>query len=220
MEEIIGTSTLNDQVYNVLREKILKKELPPGSRMVASKLADEYGISKTPIRDAIRKLVEDGLVSSHSTRGYYVYTPTKKDISEIFEIRKILDVSAAKIVITRILPEHPEALKELRAELEESMNTEDPRDDRYVKNDEKFHVALVKLTQNEKLLKYYCDLQDQTKLFRFLFSKDDERMKTANTYHRKIFESLEERDMEKTVQLIEEHIEYSRDEAIKILVES
>ena len=92
---ILKIDTLNQQAYDILKEKILNKELLPGTRLVDSQLAEDFGISRTPLRDAIRKLAEEGfVVSSPTKKGYYVYQPSAKDINEIFELRQILVAAA------------------------------------------------------------------------------------------------------------------------------
>lgn len=103
---------LNQQAYDILKEKIIKKELLPGTRLVDSQLAEDFGISRTPLRDAIRKLAEEGFVVNHPMKkGYYVYQPSAKDINEIFEMRLILDLAAATKLIREILPREPQRLR-------------------------------------------------------------------------------------------------------------
>ena len=80
MTQKLVVNNLTQQAYDLLRTKIITKEILPGTRLVDSTLAQQYGISRTPMRDAIRKLAEEGLVTPSSTKGYFVYKPTLKDI--------------------------------------------------------------------------------------------------------------------------------------------
>lgn len=210
---ILKVDLLNQQAYSILKEKILNKELLPGTRLVDSQLAEDFGISRTPLRDAIRKLVEEGLVVSNpAKKGFYVYQPSAKDIDEVFELRQILDILAATKVIQEVLPEHPEALELLRKAYIENMVTEP---DAFVQHDEDFHDAVARLCGNARMLAIYTDLRHQTRAFRSVTSRDEQRIKKAKNYHEKIFKGIEARDLEATISAIRKHIEFSRADALK-----
>ena len=123
MTQKLVVNNLTQQAYDLLRTKIITKEILPGTRLVDSTLAQQYGISRTPMRDAIRKLAEEGLVTPSSTKGYFVYKPTLKDIEEIFEIREMIDISVTTKVITKILPQNPAALEKITQSYLKGLNT-------------------------------------------------------------------------------------------------
>ena len=209
---ILKIDTLNQQAYDILKEKILNKELLPGTRLVDSQLAENFGISRTPLRDAIRKLAEEGFVVSNPTKkGYYVYQPSAKDINEIFELRQILDIAAATKVIREILPADPTAFEQLHQvyQAENEMAT-----DSFVQHDEDFHDAVIRLCGNARMQAIYTDLRHQTRAFRSVTSRSSQRISKAKSYHEKIYHGFEARDLDATIDAIRKHVEYSREDAL------
>ena len=209
---VLRVDTLNNQAYSILKDKILKKEIPSGTRLVDSQLAEEFGISRTPLRDAIRKLAEDGLVvSSPGKKGYYVYQPSLKDIDEIFELRLMFDILAAEKVINEVIPNNPSALEELkesyRAGLEASPES-------FVSTDEDFHDTAVRLCGNGRMLAMYKDIRSQTRAFRSVTSSDNARIAKARNYHERIFKGFCAGDLPATIDAIRLHVQYSRQDAL------
>jgi DNA-binding GntR family transcriptional regulator len=216
MKEKLVVNNLTEQAYELLRTKILNKEISPGTRLVSSTLAKEYGISRTPLRDAIRKLADDGLVTPSPTKGFFVFEPTVKDIEEIFEIRQILDIAGVTKLITEILPTHPEALEHITKSYESSLFPTN-KSSTFVQSDEDFHASIIAMTGNSRLIGYYADLCSQTKFFRKLTSQNEQKMQQANEYHKKIYEGIKDMNLGLTISAIKSHIEYSREDAIQQL---
>lgn len=209
---ILKVDNLNEQAYDILREKILSKELLPGTRLVDSQLAEEFGISRTPLRDAIRKLAEEGLVVSNpQKKGYYVYKPSADDINEIFELRLILDLAAATKLITKVFPENPEAFETLR---EAYVADSDGNNTSFIQKDEDFHAMIIQLCNNTRMYAIYSDLRSQTRAFRSVTSRDKARMDKAQNFHARIFAGFLNRDLDATLAAIRQHVEYSREDAL------
>lgn len=206
----LSYTALNEQAYQILKESILHKDLPPGTRLVDSQLAEQYGISRTPMRDAIRKLVEEGLVVKNSQKGYSVYSPTIDDIKEIFELREILDIAAATKLIKEILPSHPELIAELKAGYKQICTESSD----FVKDDEQLHETLIRLCGNSRIMSLYSDLDTQTRTFRRSTATNSARVKMANKMHCLIYEGVIELDLAKAVNAIKLHISYSKADAI------
>lgn len=210
---ILRVDNLNEQAYDILREKILSKELLPGTRLVDSQLAEEFGISRTPLRDAIRKLAEEGLVVNHpQKKGYYVYKPSAEDINEIFELRLFLDLAAATKLIQEVFPKDPEAFSRLQDFYRAEYENEDAS---FVQKDEDFHDMIVQLCGNKRMSAIYADLRSQTRAFRSVTSRDKKRMDKAQDFHKMIFSGFLNMDLEATLAAIRKHVEYSREDAIK-----
>lgn len=205
------TSNLNEQAYLALKQGIVTKELSPGTRLVDTQLAEQYGISRTPIRDAIRKLVEEGLVVSNGSRGYSVFCPSEIDISEIFELRLIMDLAAAKKLIEEVLPMNPDAITEIQKsfEAEESSATST-----FVEGDEGFHETIIRLAGNNRMLAFYIDLGAQTRAFRRNTSNDPKRIEIARQSHQRIFDGIRALDLEATEKAIRYHVSMSKADAL------
>ncbi len=208
---VIKVNALNQQVYTILKNKILKKKILPGTRLIDSQLAEEFGISRTPLRDAIRKLVEDGLVMhGKNGKGYYVYKPSAKDINEIFEMRLILDIAAATKLINIVIPEQPDILDKIT-----QFDVNDSKfDDSFVLSDEDFHDALIKFCNNSRMTEIYADLQAQTRAFRSVTSRDQSRVDKARKYHKKIVDGFCSGQLDETIEAIKKHVELSRLDAL------
>lgn len=210
---ILTVDTLNNQAYDILKDKILKKEISSGTRLVDSQLAEEFGISRTPLRDAIRKLAEDGLVVGYpGKKGYYVYQPSVKDINEIFELRLMFDIMAAEKVISEVIPNNPAALEELK----ESYRAEqESGPESFVSADEDFHDTAVRLCGNSRMLAMYKDIRSQTRAFRSVTSSDSARRKKARNYHERIFRGFCACNLPATLDAIRLHVQYSCQDALK-----
>ena len=205
---------LNQQAYDVLKNKIICKELKPGDRLVDSQLAEEFGISRTPIRDAIRKLTDEGLVMrSNGSKGYQVYRPDATDINEIFELRQILDIAAVTKLITEIIPSNPEVLEELKSSYIRVSSPDSASS--FVLDDEDFHGTIIRLSNNSRMQSVYSDLRIQTRAFRSVTSHSAGRMKKAENYHAKIYNGIISGDLDATIEAIKTHIFYSKRDALK-----
>lgn len=213
MDIKLVADSLNSQAYDIIKSKIINEELPSGTRLVASKIADEFGISRTPLRDAIRKLTEEGLVVCSENKGYYVFKPTLKDIEEIFEIRQMIDIAAATKLVKEILPVDEKArarLLDFRKSIENDVGSS-----KFIKSDEDFHDLLVSLSGNKRLREMYASLRDQTFSFRQITAHDEKRIKRAVDCHRRIFMGIMELNLDMAIEAIIEHIDNSKHDAMK-----
>lgn len=204
----LQVDSLSNQAYDILKQKIISQELKPGMRLVDSLLAEEFGISRTPLRDAIRKLVEEGLVTPFGKRGFCVFKPSKQDIIEIFEIREMIDKATVQKLIEEVLPGNPKAMQKLRQMYTQMTNEVDDKD--FVQVDEDFHDQLVLLTGNARLFSIFSDNRNQTRLFRGVTSSLAERRANAMNFHERICLGLLQLDLKATLQAVTEHIEQSR----------
>ena len=210
---ILKVDNLNEQAYSILREKILSKELLPGTRLGDSQLADEFGISRTPLRDAIRMLAEEGLViNSPQKKGYFVYQPSAEDINEIFELRLFLDLAAATKLITEVFPKDPSALLRLQEAYRAERENQDVD---FVQQDEDFHDTIIQLCHNTRMAAIYSDLRSQTRAFRSVTAQDKKRIDKAQNFHEMIYTGFLNMDLDATLAAIRRHVEYSREDAIK-----
>lgn len=215
------STNLNDQAYQVLKNSILNREFLPGTRLVDSQLAEQFGISRTPLRDAIRKLTEEGLVVKNSQKGYSVFCPSYNDIIEIFELREILDIAAATKLIQEILPNNAAAMEEIRHSYEGISHTSQSESfSDFVKNDEDLHDTIIRLAGNTRMIRIYSDLRDQTRIFRRMTAPNHLRVELAKQYHSRIYQGLTELNLEKTIDAIKTHILYSKNDALSDFIKN
>jgi DNA-binding GntR family transcriptional regulator len=157
--------TLSDEATEHLRAAIRSGLLPPGARLIERDLAERMGMSRIPVREAIQRLVEEGLVRKLPHRGAVVYTPTRAEIEEISSLRVVLERFVAERVIDRWRPEHERALRNI---VQEMRNAASQRDLQQVwALDYRYHHTLWQIADHSLLLEVISGLR--SRINRFLY---------------------------------------------------
>lgn len=200
-----GYKPLREIVFDTLRDAIINQVLKPGERLMEIQLAEEMGVSRTPVREAIRKLELEGFVVMVPRKGAYVAGISMKDITEVFEIRAALEVLATGLAAQRITDEELEEME--RHLVKETEETEANNLRSIVAIDTTFHDLIYKAARNQKLLQIVNNLQEQLHRFRSASLARPGRGKVALEEHRKIVEALASRDITLVEKLAKRHIE-------------
>ncbi|MDF2569287.1 MAG: rspR 3 [Sporomusa sp.] len=198
---------LREVVAETLREAIVNGVLKPGERLMEIQLAEELGVSRTPVREAIRKLELEGFVVMIPRRGTYVADLSIKDINEVFEIRTALDVLAAGLAVERITEDELEQLERLLVEIAELIEQDDA--DKIVESDSQFHDILYRASRNDRLVGIINNLREQFTRFRSISIQYPGRMQKSVEEHRRLVEAIASRDTDLAQQLAREHMENS-----------
>ena len=196
---------LREVVLESLREAIKNEILEPGERLMEIQLADALGVSRTPIREALRKLELEGFIVMVPRKGAYVADISLKDITDIMEIRLALEELAAGLAADRITEEELEQMECSLVEKREAISQGDM--ERLVEVDTQFHEALYQASRNERLVAMLNNLREQIQRFRILSLSHPGRMKQSLNEHRSILEAVQEHDVMLARQLAREHIE-------------
>ncbi len=204
---------LRDVVFNTLRQAILTGELKPGERLMEIHLANRLGVSRTPIREAIRKLELEGLVIMIPRRGAEVAQITEKSMSDVLEVRRALDALSAKLACERISPEELEKLKEACDTFEKTVQGGDLKE--IAQADVALHDIIIHATGNMRLLQLVNNLSEQMYRYRFEYIKDASMHQTLIEEHRQIFESLSARDAAAAAAAVTLHIDNQEKAIIK-----
>ena len=167
---------LRDVVFNTLRRAIITGEFAPGERLMEISLANRLGVSRTPVREAIRKLELEGLVIMIPRKGAQVAKITEKSLRDVIEIRCVLEEFAASLACERITEEGKEKLKEAHRQFVEAAQTNDIID--IVEKDEQFHDAIFQATCNDRLITIINNLREQFYRYRMEYVKDIEQHST------------------------------------------
>ncbi len=183
---------LRDVVFHTLRDSILKGELEPGERLMEIHLANKLGVSRTPIREAIRMLEQEGLAVTYPRRGAQVAKMTEKDLQDVLEIRDALDELAAKSASKNITPEAISELKETMTAFKEAAYRGDIRE--VAAADEKFHNIIYQAADNPKLLVIIHNLKEQMYRYRYEYVKDNANYERILKEHEEIILGLEKKD--------------------------
>lgn len=203
--KLVDHKPLRELVFETLREAIISGKLKPGQRLMEVQVAEALGVSRTPVREAIRMLELEGFVVMMPRKGAYVADISIKDITSVFEIRRALEGLAAELAAERASPEHLEKLERLLVELADCVEREDVA--RFVELDTKFHETVYEASRNERLAPILSLLREQIQRFRTRTLSNPGRMRVAHDEHRALVEALADRDAERARQLASEHIE-------------
>lgn len=196
--------SLSARVFHILREEILSGKYRPDEELKEKTIGEELGVSRTPVREALRQLELEGLVSIIPNRGAYVVGISQKDIRDIYEIRSRLEGLCARWAAACVT-------KEQIDELEENVYLADfhARKENYeqvVELDSRFHEILYTASGSEKLRHILLDFHHYAERSRKITLADPERAAKSNEEHRRIVEALKLHDEEQAEKLANEHI--------------
>ena len=196
---------LRDVVFNTLRNAILTGELEPGERLMEIKLADKLGVSRTPIREAIRKLELEGLVVNTPRKGAAEANITSEDLRDVLEVRRSLEILATNLACDKITEAE---LSELYANIESfkiSIETEAATE--IALTDVGFHDIIYRATGNARLIQILGNLREQMYRYRLEYIKDHDSWNRLLTEHTAIYNAIKNRDKEAAATAILTHID-------------
>jgi DNA-binding GntR family transcriptional regulator len=208
---------LREVVCEALRNAIVSGILQPGERLMEIQVAEELGVSRTPVREAIRKLELEGFVVMIPRRGTYVSDLSIKDITEVFEVRTSLDVLAAGLAAERITEEELEQMERLLVEIGSYIEQNDM--DKIVEADSQFHDILYRASRNERLVGIINNLREQLTRFRSLSMSYPGRLKVMFAEHTRMVESLGQRNVSLAQQFAGEHMANAEQVLLKNMLE-
>lgn len=206
--QIENYKPLREIVFQYLREAILEGKLEPGKRLMEMQLAEELGVSRTPIREAIRKLELEGLVIMVPRKGAYVADVSVKDMLEVLEIRAALEGLAASLAAERMTAKEIKSLKTLAEEFKKFHLEKNFQG--MVEKDVEFHEKIFVSTRNEKLYQISQSLREQIYRFRVRYISEYDQSKNLVIEHDKIFRAIAEGDRKMAYDYGWEHIESLR----------
>ena len=204
---------LRDVVFNTLRRAILTGELKPGERLMEIHLANRLGVSRTPIREAIRKLELEGLVTMIPRRGAEVAQITEKSLQDVLEVRRALDALCAELACDRITQEGKEALKKTCDSFEDA--TKKGNVVNIAEADVALHDIIVEATGNRRLIQLINNLSEQMYRYRFEYIKDESGHENLVNEHRMIYESIMNGDRERAAAAARLHIDNQEQSIIR-----
>ena len=195
---------LRELVFTTLRQAILKGELQPGERLMEIQLAEKMGVSRTPIREAIRKLAAEGLVTMIPRKGAIVAGISEKMLKDVLRVRMTLEKMAYECAFENITDEAIENLKAAEAEFESAVESGDLVS--IAEADEKFHFIIYTAAGNDKLLEILTNLKENMYRYRMEYAKNRGVRSELIEDHRAIVNTLADRDAENGLKLVEKHI--------------
>ncbi len=206
---------LRDVVFNTLRDAILTGKLVPGERLMENQLADKLGVSRTPVREALRMLELENLVELVPRKGAQVLDMSEKDIVDILEVRSALEGLATSLACKKMSKEKLQELKAMEADFEHAVSENDV--ERFVDIDEDFHDLIFEATENDKLIQMFKNLRIQLYRYRMAMAKNDSSMSTIVAHHRSIIRAIENHDAEEGSSVAQGHIKYQTESILRFV---
>ena len=207
---------LRDVVFNTLRDAILTGKLVPGERLMENQLAEKLGVSRTPVREALRMLELENLVELVPRKGAQVLDMSEKDITNILEVRSALEGLATSLACKKMTKEDLQQLKNMEVDFEKAVADNDV--DHFVDIDEDFHDLIFAATENDKLISIFRNLRIQLYRYRMAQAKNNETsMSTIVAHHRSIIRAIENHDAEEGASIAQGHIKYQTESILRFV---
>jgi DNA-binding GntR family transcriptional regulator len=201
----LSPRALYEEVAELLRQRIFKRELEPGSWIDELKIAEEFGISRTPLREALKVLAAEGLVTMKVRRGAYVTEVSTQDLSDVYHLLSLLESDAAGVVAEKATPQEIRELQELHKDLETAAKPGTDNTDQFFAVNEHFHMRLLEIANNRWRDQMVMDLRKVMKLNRHNSLLKTGRIAESLQEHRAIMAALVARDGALTRQRMQEH---------------
>lgn len=208
---------LREVVFENMRKAIIEGVLKPGERLMEIQLADQLGVSRTPVREAIRMLELEGLVVMLPRKGAYVANISKKDLLDILEVRVGLEGLAAYCAAERMTEDDIKRLEIISKDIEDAVYKNDV--DTMLVKDEEFHTLIFQATGNKRLMNMMINIWETVYRFRLMYMSDYSSAVNIVDEHKKIIEAFKKGRANLAEKLAKEHIELAQQFMIEKLMQ-
>ena len=203
--------TLADRVFGQIQDAIVKGELKSGVKMSEAELTARYGVSRGPLREALRRLEARKLLTRIPHVGVSVVALTIEDVLQMYQVREVLEGMAARLAAQHATDEEVQSLKQLLQQHQQQTELQTGKGYYQEEGDFDFHYRIVKASRNEVLMQMLCgELYHRVRLYRYQFSVTEGRPHKAFAEHSRIIEAIESRDGELAEFLMRRHISSAR----------
>jgi len=203
--EINDYELLSKKVYRILKARIIKGDLKPGKKILEINIAEQLGVSRTPVREAIKGLAAEGLVKMTPNQGAVIINVSIEDLQEVLQIRRVLEGLAVSIAAEKISKEETKKLEKITKKMSICISKNDIV--AYSKLNAEFHNLILHVCGNKRLMKICNNLSSSDHRFRIRLLRDNpERLKYSLQEHQEIMEALNRRNSEQADKLSQKHI--------------
>lgn len=215
----IETSLLTDQVYNVLKSKIIDGEYMPGEKLDIHKLSDEFGVSRSPVKDAINQLVHDGLIEIIPRKGTYVTQLDLTTFLETLDARLMVEIWAAKQALSSLTGAKLVELRKIVEQMDDIINKDPFSFEQYNELDMNFHHCIVKQSSNQTIFDLYVSFNTHIALSRIVRSTSFTSTLKRHQDHWEMYKAIEEQNFTAFLETVSAHIESLKEDAMRIFGE-
>jgi len=217
LEPMVESRPIREIAYDVLKKAIITGEIPAGERIVETDYADRLHISRTPLREALRKLERDGLVEYVMRRGVVVRAFTIDDVREIYTIRNALEMLTLPSIIENATPEDIRSLREKLAEMDVLQEKDDVEGLSPLAR--AFHAQLTSISQQKRILRVIEGQDEYIRRFSAMAIRQENRRSAAHEEHHRLVDYVEKKDLEHFTELMQHHINRSMENCLAALAE-
>jgi DNA-binding GntR family transcriptional regulator len=207
----INHSPLGDQVYAIIWERIVSRQIGPGDKLSDLRLSEDLGVSRTPVREALHRLAQDGIVRNESRRGFFLTTFSSQDVAEVYDIRTALETLSVRLALPHLTDaELDEAQRELEASREEITHGGERAEEHWehwLTIDRAFHRLLAQRAQNRRLESLIAGFQAQIGVFQVYGIHSSPLRLLSIDHHEAILAALKARDSVAAGRAMERHIQ-------------
>ena len=208
----LNRRTTSEIVAARLRREILRGELEPGTRLRQGALAERFGVSTTPVREAFALLQADGLVRIDAHRGAVVFRPSRDEVREFYEIREALETLAVTLALPHLDDRRLDALQDVIDEMRTSID-----DARWEELNQRFHLEMYRVSGRERLCNMIANLRDGSSAYIHLFVAHQGPGERADDEHQRILDACRARDAAKARAAVREHMRHTLKAVIEYL---
>ena len=208
-QPMMESRPIREIAYEVLKKAIITGEIPAGERIVETDYADRLHISRTPLREALRKLERDGLVEYVMRRGVIVHAFTTEDVEQIYTIRNCLEMLTLPDIIEKATPENIAHLRELLAKMDELNAKNDV--EALSPGAREYHTAITAISGKNRILRVIEGQDEYIRRFSAMVIKQEDRRNEANEEHHRLVDLIEQKDLPAFEALMKQHIERSKE---------
>lgn len=212
--DIKNYKPLGEIVFDYLKNAIIAGELKPGERLMEIAIAEQLGVSRTPVREAIRKLEKEQFIEMIPRKGAYVASTSIKDMLDVLEVRKLLEGFATELAAKRMTDEGLADL--LRTHKLFLKALEDNNTEAMVTCDNDFHDKIFQASDNLKLIEITTSLSEQVQRYRLSYFNDLNNFEEIKEWHEKIYDAIEKKDEKRASAVAIEHIELIEKRVVEI----
>lgn len=204
--------TMKHQIYKIIKDEICNGHYPPGYWLQEKELAAKMDVSRSPVREALKQLVDEGLAIDYPNKGVFVKEFTSKDIEEIYDVRIMLESYAIKNSVKLITSNDIKVLRELIDNLSECYDKNDLN--QYIEYDTELHQYIIKMSGNSLVMDIYKRIYSQTQQFRIYSLTTQKRFDNSIIEHKTIVENIFAGKWEKADEINRRHLALAREEII------
>ncbi len=208
-QPMMESRPIREIAYDVLKKAIITGEIPAGERIVETEYADRLHISRTPLREALRKLERDGLVEYVMRRGVIVHAFTTEDVDQIYTIRNSLEMLTLPYIIQNATPEDIASLREKLAAMDALISKDDVEGLSPLARD--FHTCLTAISGKNRILRVIEGQDEYIRRFSAMAIQQENRRSSAHEEHHKLVDLVEKKDLPALEELMRHHIERSKE---------